>query len=168
MELVDKREYQKVLMKPTKDISKAISSSSNFFSAWDNNMWLISKLEQMEWVIFSTYSHTLWMNYCRKNFIKFCFWSCRDIIYSKKISTTSMFNGPQWPRQIPSNRRHSPLQRIHESSTTYMKSVNLQYNTLGRMDDGKNESSTKCLMFQVFIFFHNFLQNSFQKSFQFL
>ena len=33
------------------------------------------------------------------------------------------------------------------------KSVNLQYNTLGRLDDGSIESSTKHLMFQVLFFF---------------
>ena len=50
-----------------------------------------------------------------------------------------------------------------------LKSVNLQYNTLGRLDDGTNKSSTKRLMFQVhIIFFHDFLQNSLQKSFQFI
>ena len=49
-----------------------------------------------------------------------------------------------------------------------MKSVNLQYNTLGCLDDGTNESSTKRLMFQVLFFFHDFLQNSLQKSFQFI
>ena len=32
------------------------------------------------------------------------------------------------------------------------KSVNLQYNTLGRLDDGTNELSTKRLMFQVLFF----------------
>ena len=32
------------------------------------------------------------------------------------------------------------------------KSVNLQYNTLGRLDDGTNKSSTKRLMFQVLFF----------------
>merc|ERR1712016_26656 len=46
------------------------------------------------------------------------------------------------------------------------KSVNLQYNTLGRLDDGTNESSTKRLMFQLLFFFHDFLQNSLQKYFQ--
>ena len=34
-----------------------------------------------------------------------------------------------------------------------MKSVNLQFNTLGRLDDGTNESSTKRLMFQILLFF---------------
>ena len=33
------------------------------------------------------------------------------------------------------------------------KSVNLHYNTLGRLDDGTNESLTKCLMFQVLFSF---------------
>ena len=49
-----------------------------------------------------------------------------------------------------------------------MKSVNLQYNTLGCLDNGTNKSSTKRLMFQVLFFFHDFLQNSLQKSFQFI
>ena len=35
----------------------------------------------------------------------------------------------------------------------YIKSVNLQYNTLGRLDNGTNEPSTKRLMFQVLFFF---------------
>ena len=34
-------------------------------------------------------------------------------------------------------------------ASSFLKSVNLQYNTLGRLDDGTNESSTKHLMFQV-------------------
>ena len=33
---------------------------------------------------------------------------------------------------------------------TFKKFVNFQYNMLGCLDDGINESSTKCLMFQVF------------------
>ena len=53
-----------------------------------------------------------------------------------------------------------------------LKFVNLQYITLGCLDIGTNESSTKCLMFQVLFFFHHFLQsslqNSLQKSFQFI
>ena len=36
---------------------------------------------------------------------------------------------------------------------TEHKSVNLQYNTLGRLDDGTNKSSSKRLMFQVLFFF---------------
>ena len=43
------------------------------------------------------------------------------------------------------------------------KSFNLQYNMLDCWD-----SSAKCLMFQVLSFFHNFLQNPFQKLFQFI
>ena len=34
-----------------------------------------------------------------------------------------------------------------------LKSVNLQYNMLCRLDDGTNKSSTKRLMFQVLFFF---------------
>ena len=47
------------------------------------------------------------------------------------------------------------------------KSDNLQYDMLGRWDDGTIVSSTKRLMFQVLFFFHNFLQNSLQKPLQF-
>ena len=42
-----------------------------------------------------------------------------------------------------------------------MKSVNLQYNTLGRLDDGTNELSTKCLLFQVLFFFMISCKNPF-------
>ena len=38
-----------------------------------------------------------------------------------------------------------------------VKSVNLQYTTLVRWDDGPNESLTKRLMFQALFFFHHFL-----------
>ena len=38
-----------------------------------------------------------------------------------------------------------------------VKSVNIQYNTLGCRVDGTNDSSTKCLMFHALFFFHNFL-----------
>ena len=38
-----------------------------------------------------------------------------------------------------------------------LKFVNLQYITLGCLDIGTNESSTKCLMFQVLFFFSSFL-----------
>ena len=50
----------------------------------------------------------------------------------------------------------------------YLKSVNLQYNTLGRWNDETNESLTMRLMFQVLFFFHDFLQNTLQKAFQFI
>ena len=45
----------------------------------------------------------------------------------------------------------------------YLKSVNLQYNTLVCWAYGTNDLSTKCLMFQVL-----YLQNSLQKPFQFI
>ena len=63
-------------------------------------------------------------------------------------------------------RRMVHKSRLKVVYSIYLKSVNLQYNTLGRLDDGTNKSSTKRLMFPVF-FFHDFLQNSLQKSFQF-
>ena len=49
------------------------------------------------------------------------------------------------------------------------KSDNLQHNTLVCWFAGTNDWSSKCPMFQVcIIFFHNFLQNSLQDSFQFV
>ena len=51
-----------------------------------------------------------------------------------------------------------------ENVNCQLKSVNLQYNTLGRLDNGTNESSDV----PSIIFFHDFLQNSLQKSFQFI
>ena len=47
------------------------------------------------------------------------------------------------------------------------KSDNLQYNTLGRWDDRLIDQASDHLLFQV-LFFHNFLQNSLQKSFPFI
>ena len=42
---------------------------------------------------------------------------------------------------------------LNNENPNILKSVNLQYNTLGRLDNGTNESSTKRLMFQVLFFF---------------
>ena len=48
------------------------------------------------------------------------------------------------------NRKSKKSELIHQQSRpTLLKSVNLQYITLGCLDDGTNESSTKSLMFQV-------------------
>ena len=48
------------------------------------------------------------------------------------------------------NQMHRTISALFAGN---LKSVNLQYNTLGRLDDGTNESSTKRLMFQVLFFF---------------
>ena len=48
------------------------------------------------------------------------------------------------------------------------KSVNLQYNMLGRLDDGTNESSTKRLIFQVLFFFLIFINLGHSKLFIFI
>ena len=45
------------------------------------------------------------------------------------------------------------------------KSVNLQYITLGCLDDGTNELSTKSLMFQVLFFFILFIDLGHSKFF---
>ena len=51
------------------------------------------------------------------------------------------------------------LDSIHPSNSSLhsLKSDNLQYNTLGYRVDGPNDSSTKCLIFHVLFFVHNFL-----------
>ena len=57
----------------------------------------------------------------------------------------------------------NPRQKVFPCPTPYwirnhyLKSNKLQYNTLARWVDGTNDSSTKCLMFQAFAFFHTFL-----------
>ena len=53
-------------------------------------------------------------------------------------------------------------------TATDMKSVNLKYITLGCLDDGTNESSTKNLMFQVLFFFILFIELGHSKLFTFL
>ena len=50
-----------------------------------------------------------------------------------------------------------------QSTITNLKSVNLQYNTLGCLDDGTNESSTKSLMFQAENKLKGFLQRILQE-----
>ena len=46
-----------------------------------------------------------------------------------------------------------------------LKSVNLQYNTLGCLDNGTNKSSTKRLVFQVLFIFHDFFQKICKNTF---
>ena len=58
----------------------------------------------------------------------------------------------------------SPFQ-VSRINCPVLKSDNLQYDTLVRWFPGTNDSSTRHV--QVLFFFHNFLQNSFQKLFQF-
>ena len=57
------------------------------------------------------------------------------------------------------NRRHAPPPHTAAMAKRKreVKSVNLQYITLVRWDDGPNESLTKRLMFQALFFFHHFL-----------
>ena len=45
------------------------------------------------------------------------------------------------------------------------KSVNLQYNNLVAWVDGTNNSSSKCLIFQVLFFFQKMFQNSLRNTF---
>ena len=53
-------------------------------------------------------------------------------------------------------------------SLRIIKSVNIQYITLGYLDDGTNESSTKSLMFQVLFFFILFIDLGHSKLFIFI
>ena len=46
--------------------------------------------------------------------------------------------------------------------------TNQSFFNIIRWVNGPNDSATKHLMFQVLFFFHNFLQNSLQKLFQFI
>ena len=52
----------------------------------------------------------------------------------------------------------------NDKVTNIQKSVNLQYNTLGRLDDGTNELWTKSLMFQVLFFSILFIDLGSQNS----
>ena len=63
-------------------------------------------------------------------------------------------------KQIKRNYQQLIQKRPH----TKQKSDNLQYNALGCLVTWANEWSTKCLLFQA-LFFHDFLQNSLQKTF---
>ena len=54
-------------------------------------------------------------------------------------------------------------QLTFHSENPELKSVNLQYITLGCWADGTNESSTKRLIFQVWLFFSPFLVKCFAK-----
>ena len=56
----------------------------------------------------------------------------------------------------------------HIGRITVVKYINFRYNMLLRWEAGTKDSSTKCLMFQVLFFLHNFLQNPFQELFQFI
>ena len=64
----------------------------------------------------------------------------------------------RFPSHFPSRFSSHSLVKSQSglAESPFQKSVNLQYVTLGCLDDGTNESSTKSLMFQV-IFFYNML-----------
>ena len=61
----------------------------------------------------------------------------------------AVFSTANWPKTSPNLK----FCFIYMSHRTTLKSVNLQYNTLVRWADGTYNSSTKCLMFQVLLFF---------------
>ena len=126
-------------------------------------------------------------NYCLKGIIFgcccffYCYYYLRShyLLHKPTIDNLLGYCVVKNPSKIPSITCGS-FNKIKKSNLKHLdflfvlleghllKSVNLQYNTLGRLDVGTNESSTKRLMFQELFFFHDFLQNSFQKSFQFI
>ena len=59
-------------------------------------------------------------------------------------------------------------QQQPQVATTVQSNVNLQFITLGCLDDGTNESSTKSLMFQVLFFFILFIDLWHSKLFIFI
>ena len=58
--------------------------------------------------------------------------------------------------------------QVEKVRYSLLKSNNIRYNTLGCWVFATEDSSTKCLMFQVSFFFHKILQTSLQKPFQFV
>ena len=82
-----------------------------------------------------------------------------------RVHSLPMMHCPEAYWKPPDTGRGG-FRQISEFILLVYKSVNLQYNTLGCLDDGTKESLTKRLMFQVLFFFHDFLQNSL--SFQFI
>ena len=92
----------------------------------------------------------------------FCLASSQILISSSKVNTYWRFQNKHIPILLiftdfasvvrdSSHERHL-LGFDGLISLLLQESVNLQYNTLGRLDDGTNKSSTKRLMFQVFFF----------------
>ena len=59
-------------------------------------------------------------------------------------------------------------ENIFHMFLAYLKSDNLQYNTLSRWVNGDDRLIDQVIWCSKYFFFHNFLQNSFQKSFQFI
>ena len=108
-------------------------------------------------------NHTKSQKYCLQNVKK-----CKTFVQCTRhtgISCQNFFHSTIiLPWRVSWMSRGGSVQRSGQAQ----KSVNLQYNMLGPLDDETNESSTKRLMFQVLFFFHDFLQNSLQKSFQFI
>ena len=81
-------------------------------------------------------------------------WQIKTTVLSAQSDLTIVV-GPEW-----CERKHNVGRPKPSHQQCNMKSVNLQYNTLGCLDDGTNESSTKHLMLQVLFLSHDILQNS--------
>ena len=121
-------------------------------------------------VILSQMSHMIYLNW--KN-LKQMYWNwdihifCRFIfcktndLHKTAIICTQIYIKHFWPNTILSENSHfvnsffvfAKRVTIIVSSLVFLKSENLQYNTLGRWVDGPNDSSTKRLMFQALFFF---------------
>ena len=59
---------------------------------------------------------------------------------------------------LPSFSLARDVRKCSKQQRHYLKSDNLQYNTLARWVNGTKDSSSKRLMFQALFLFHNFLQ----------
>ena len=101
---------------------------------------------------------------------KFCKISTLDLTVlhtvKSKVEILQNFVG----NDVAASSQTSPTHTCHVKALVGFKdskSVNLEYNTLVCWADGKNDSWTKDLMFQV-LFFHKILQNSSQKPFHFI
>ena len=84
-------------------------------------------------------THSCWFFLTDKSIQMSFIWCCAYSPFSPRVST----------------HYKKALESVEFFKQTLQKSVNLQFITLGRLDDGTNESSTKCLMFQVqyYLFF---------------
>ena len=113
----------------------------------DNFVVMHGRRRRVQWIRTShtgkIQKRTLWSLFFQSGF--WCMSHCRGI--RMEISN--------WMTAVRISITHiiSSVRKLACSNYKGLKSVNLQYNTLDRLEDGTNESSTKRLMFQVIFFF---------------
>ena len=123
-----------------------------FFAYYSNFAWLI-----IFWCKYVHYIHYRKPVFCNKTILLL---SMKKSTY--RVHSLLMMHCPEAYWKPPDTGRGGFCQ-ISEFILLVYKSVNLQYNTLGCLDDGTNELSTKYLIF----FFSWFLAKSFQFIFLF-